>query len=142
MSDDTLNGVQESRSGVIKASDLAAGGGAGGALVFAINTYIADPKLQTLLVYLVPTASIIAMGVYSFALELCRGNWEAYEAERTRKNLLRRAKEGLADAKVQLKAIEDDGASTLEHKTVARERVQKFERAVLDLHAKGIVVID
>jgi len=141
MSEGTFNGVHDSRPS-ISASDLAAGGGAGGALVFAINTYIADPKLQTLLVYLVPTASIFAMGVYTFSVEQCRSTWEGYVGERTRKKLLKRAKQGLDDAKVQLKAIEDDTASTPEHKLAARIRVQKFEQAVLDLHAKGIVVLD
>jgi hypothetical protein len=123
-------------------SELAAGGGTGGALVFAINTYIVDAKLQTLLIYLVPTISIIAMGFYSFGSALMADNWKSFEAEGTRRKLLNRAKAGLADAKVQLKTIEADAESTSEHKGLARERVQKFERAVLELHAKGIVVID
>jgi hypothetical protein len=123
-------------------SELAAGGGTGGALVFAINTYVVDAKLQTLLIYLVPTISIVAMGLYSFGSALIANNWKSFESERTRRKLLNRAKAGLADAKLQLKAIEADPESTAEHKALARERVQKFERAVLELHAKGIVVID
>jgi hypothetical protein len=134
--------TKEVKPNNISASDLAAGGGIGGALIFVVNTYVPDPKLQTLLVYLIPTASIVALGMYSFILEQFRHSWESFEAERTRKRLLRRAQEGLLDAKSQLKAIEADNNSTAEHKAIARERVQKFERAVLDLHAKGIVVID
>jgi hypothetical protein len=126
----------------IAASDVAAGGGAGGALVYAINTYVVDQKLQTLLIYLVPTISIVFMEVYSFFAKLSGDAWKHYEAERTRKNLLSKARAALSDAKEQLALIENDGNATQDHKTKARDRVQKIETAVLELNVKGIVVID
>src|SRR5262249_1452864 len=141
MTDGVPSGPLEPRP-TLGASELAAGGGAGGALLFAINSFVPNPTLKTLLTYLAPTISIVFMGVYSFATDWAADGWKSFEAERTRKKLLRRAKEGLAEAKAQLSAIEADPAATAEHKVTARDRVQKFERAVLDLNAKGIVVID
>jgi hypothetical protein len=133
--------TQNSKNG-LGTSDLAAGGGAGGVLVYAINTYVPDTKLQTLLIYLVPTASIVFMAIFSFIARLAGEAWKNYDAERTRKSLLKRAKAALADAKEQLVAIEADRMATIEHKFEARERVQKIERALIDLNVRGIVSVD
>jgi hypothetical protein len=56
-------------------------------------------------------------------------------------DLPKRAKLGLIDVKAQLADIESDPYATADHKKLARDRVQCFERAVLDLNAAGIVVI-
>jgi hypothetical protein len=122
--------------------EIAAGGGSGGILVFAVNSYVADPKLQTLLIYLVPAASLLATNIYSNLFK----KWDEWRsdvsAEKKRKQLLQRAQAGLAEAKQQLATIELDSFATSDHKKTARERVQAFERAVLDLHAKGVIVIE
>jgi hypothetical protein len=126
----------------IGTGELAAGGGSEGILVYAINAYIIDPKLQTLLIYLVPAVSVAATGVYTKLTAAIESRQEDKAAEKKRRLLVQRAQAGLAEAKQQLKSIEDDKNATLEHKKTARERVQAFERAVLDLHAKGIVTIE
>jgi hypothetical protein len=126
----------------IGTGELAAGGGSGGILVYAINAYIIDPKLQTLLIYLVPAVSVAATGLYGKLIAVIQSRQEDKAAEKKRMSLLKRAQSGLAEAKQQLQSIEDDKNATPDHKKTARERVQAFERAVLDLHAKGIVTIE
>lgn len=123
-------------------SQLTVGGSAGGITAYLANTYLSSTSLRDLFVYLSPTIGIIIMGVYSFSAAQISKWWKAREAERTRVTLLRRAREGLKDAKDQLAAIKSDGASTQDHKTTARERVQLIERKVLDLNVQGIVVLD
>lgn len=137
---DTSSAVTRQKS--IGTGELAAGGGSGGVLVYAITAFIADQKLQALLIYLVPAVSVFLASVYLMATNKLISWWESYEAERNRKKLLQRAQTGLAEAKQQLKTIEDDPHATTQHKKQARERVQAFERAVLELHAKGVVVIE
>jgi hypothetical protein len=126
----------------VGAAQLAAGGGSGGILVYIVHAYVKDPNLQTLFLYLVPSVSVVVASVYSRAVELIATLSTDKFSEYRRKQMLKRAQHGLEAAKSQLRSIEADEKSTAEHKAAARDDVQAFERAVLDLHSKGIITVD
>jgi hypothetical protein len=142
MTDTSFPATEKDNKQPVRAGELAAGGGSGGVLVYAVTSYVQEPKLQSLLLYLVPAASVFATGIYSQLLRRWTDWRTDIGAEKKRRQLLHRAQTGLAEAKQQLESIETDQNATPDHKKVARERVQAFERAVLDLHAKGILTIE
>lgn len=112
----------------VTANDVAAGGGAGGLLVFAINTWVSDPNYQNVLIYLVPAASILVTGVYGWLIDLV-----------TTSVAYRSAKRSLTQAKTHLAEIEADKFASAQHKKEARESVEQAERAVMLLNLRAVL---
>ncbi|WP_221164133.1 hypothetical protein [Rhizobium sp. NLR22b] len=117
-------GVHSSR---LSASDIAAGGGSGGILVYLINGWVGDPNLKSLLLYLVPAISILITGAYSAVVSFALNSLEY--------NLARRA---LGNARKHLEEIEGDGRASETHKKAARERVEEAERDVMMISLKSV----
>lgn len=117
-------GVQSSK---LSASDIAAGGGSGGILVYLINGWIDDPSLKSLLLYLVPAVSILITGAYAAVVTFALNSLEY--------NFARRA---LSQARKHLEEIEKDERASEPHKKAARERVEEAERDVMMISLKGV----
>jgi hypothetical protein len=135
------SGEQSSRP-FIGTGELAASGGGGGVIAFVANSFIENPHWKGFFIVIAPALGIVLMQIYGFFSDELSAWWRARKDEQKRLELLRKAKDGLTEAKIQLSAIESDLKSTDDHKTKARDRVQAFERAVLELNAAGIVVIE
>lgn len=126
----------------VTTAQLAVTGGGGGMVAYLANTFVENQQWKSVILVLAPTIGLALMQIWAFiALEVA-ALWNSRKEERKRLELLKKAKQGLADAKAQLASIESDSQATPDHKKRARERVQTFERAVLELNAAGIVVID
>lgn len=126
----------------VTTAQLAVTGGGGGMIAYLANSFVENPQWKSLLIVAAPSIGVILLKIWTFLEAETAVRWNSRNAERRRQELLRRARQGLADAKTQLADIEADGHATADHKKLARDRVQSFERAVLDLNAAGIVVID
>ncbi|MBY6242738.1 hypothetical protein [Methylosinus sp. Sm6] len=126
----------------VTTAQLAVTGGGGGMIAYLANTFVENPQWKSLLIVAAPSIGVVLLKVWTFLESETATWWKFRKAERTRHDLLRRARQGLADAKSQLADIESDGHATADHKKLARDRVQSFERAVLELNAAGIVVVD
>lgn len=112
----------------VTANDIAAGGGAGGLLVFGINTWVTSPDFKNVLLYLVPAASILITGLYGWLI-ITLTNTVAYHS----------AKRALTKAKGHLKEIEADELATVQHKKEARDSVEAAERAVMLLNLRTVL---
>lgn len=117
-------------------------GGGGGLIAYLANTFVSDHQWKSLILVAAPTIGIILLQIWTFLVAEASAAWSSHKAEAKRLELLKKAKQGLADAKAQLADIEADSQATADHKKLARNRVQAFERAVLELNAAGIVVFD
>lgn len=126
----------------ITTAQLAVTGGGGGMVAYFANSFVENQQWKSLIIVAAPTIGIILLQIWTFLVAETVAWWKSRKDEKKRQELLKKAKQGLADAKAQLADIEGDGQATADHKTLARERVQRFERAVLELNAAGIVVID
>ncbi len=122
-----LKSDRESPQNASNGNNLAAGGGAGGLLVYLINTFIADASIRDILMYLVPSASIVIAWCYSF-LASTVGGWISY----------RLAASALRKTKNHLTLIEGDPNATQQHKKEARERVEEAERALMVLGLRDV----
>jgi hypothetical protein len=134
---------EPSRAGVsVTTAHLAVTGGGGGLIAYLANTFVESQQWKSLLIVAAPSIGIALTKIWSFLVAEVTMWWKSSKEERKRLELLKKAKQGLAEAKTQLADIEADGQATADHKKLARDRVQAFERAVLALNAAGIVVID
>lgn len=126
----------------ITTTQLAVTGGGGGMIAYLANTFVENQQWKSLLLIAAPTIGIILLQIWTFLVAEVVAWWTSHKEETKRLELLKKAKQGLSDAKAQLADIEADGQATADHKKLARDRVQALERAVLELNAAGIVVID
>ena len=117
-------------------------GGGGGLIAYLANTFVESQQWKSLLIVAAPSIGIVLTKIWTFLVAEVTIWWKSSKEERKRLELLKKAKQGLAEAKTQLADIEADGQATADHKKLARDRVQALERAVLALNAAGIVVID
>lgn len=111
----------------VTTQDVAAGGGAGGLLIYAINHYVTDTQLNTFLLYCVPAAAVVLAGIWAKLRRL---------GEHYANVSLKRWQ--LSQAWEYLKSIESDPKATDDHKAMARADFEIAQRDYQNLLLKGI----
>ena len=101
-----------------------------------------NQQLRIALQALAPTVTLMLTPMYQWFGGELSAYYKDWKSERKRLKLLRPARTALEEARRQNSTIECDCNATSEHKSKARDTLQRIERKVLELYAQQILVLE